>query len=289
MKPSSFEYVRPETLGDAISALAAAQGDGKIIAGGQSLMPMLNFRLLAPSILVDISRLKELDYLEENNGGLRIGALTRHHSLESSPLVKRLFPVLADAMSNVAHLAIRNRGTIGGSITHADPAAELPLMMMLLDAKISLRSPRGMRHVDARDFFVGTLSTDVEEDEIVTEINLPALPESSSWAFEEVSRRAGDFALAAVGVVLNLSRGVVEHVRIAVGGMDEKPLRLHGAESLLEGRKLDDAALDDVIRSIKADVNPTTDLHASAEYRMHLVGTLARRALLVAAGRSKGE
>ncbi|WP_088710232.1 FAD binding domain-containing protein, partial [Noviherbaspirillum denitrificans] len=203
MKPPKFEYLRATTLDEALSALEAAEGDGKIIAGGQSLVPMLNFRLLNPSVLIDINGIEELAFLEEqSDGGLRIGALTRHHTLEMSEAVKRLFPVISDAMQHVAHLAIRNRGTIGGSITHADPAAELPMMMVLLDAEITLASPDGRRAVPAEEFFMGALTSAVEENEIVTEIYLPPLPPGCGWAFDEVARRLGDFALAAVGVVL---------------------------------------------------------------------------------------
>ncbi len=214
MKPSQFNYVRPATLEQAIAALAAAAGDGKIIAGGQSLMPMMNFRLVSPALLIDINRIKELDFLEEQDGGLRIGALTRHHTLETSPLVKRLFPVLSAAMAHVAHLAIRNRGTIGGSISHADPAAELPMMMLLLEAKVTATSPRGKRVIDAADFFVAALTSDLQEDEIVTEITLPALPAGAGWAFEEVARRPGAYAMAAVGVVLPALLGGVVADRV---------------------------------------------------------------------------
>ena len=279
MKPSQFNYVRPSTLDQAIAALAAAAGDGKIIAGGQSLMPMMNFRLVSPALLIDINRIKELDFLEEQAGGLRIGALTRHHTLETSPLVKRLFPVLSAAMAHVAHLAIRNRGTIGGSISHADPAAELPMMMLLLESRITAVSPRGKRVIDAADFFIAALTSDVQEDEIVTEIALPALPAGAGWAFEEVARRPGDYAMAAVGVILTQEQGRAAQVRIGVMGVGDTPMRMSDAEAVLSGQACDEHSLDAVVAAVRNAVQPDGDLHASGDYRRHLVGVLARRAV----------
>jgi CO/xanthine dehydrogenase FAD-binding subunit len=290
VKPPKFDYVRPKTVDEAIAALVAAGGDAKIIAGGQSLVPMLNFRLLNPAVLVDISRIKELDYIEEQaDGGLRIGSLTRHHVLETSPVVKRLFPVLNAAMAHVAHLAIRNRGTIGGSITHADPAAELPLMMVLLETEIGITSPRGRRVVEAADFFLGALTSAVEEDEIVTDINLPALPPDAGWAFEEVARRSGDFALAAVGVILSVEDGRITQARVGVMGVGETPMRMFDAETLLFDESCDDVVLDKVVAAVRSAVEPATDLHASADYRRHLVGNLVRRAITTAWRRALGE
>ncbi|MGB7481320.1 MAG: xanthine dehydrogenase family protein subunit M [Burkholderiaceae bacterium] len=290
MKPPKFDYLRPTTVAEALEMLAAAGGDAKILAGGQSLVPMLNFRLLNPAALIDINRITELDFLREQpDGGLAIGALTRHYTLETSPLVQRLFPVLTAAMAHVAHLAIRNRGTIGGSITHADPAAELPLMMTLLEARIRLESPRGVRTLEAADFFVAALTSAVEEDELVTEIELPPLPHGAGWAFEEVARRAGDFALAAVGVILEVQDGKVVQARVAVTGVGDTPLRIDDAETILYGQACDQPTLDEVVQAVREAVQPMTDLHASADYRRHLVGVLARRALADAWRRAHGE
>jgi carbon-monoxide dehydrogenase medium subunit len=290
MKPPKFDYVRPNTLDEALAALTAANGDGKIIAGGQSLMPMLNFRLLSPAVLIDINRIAELDFLEEQpDGGLRIGALTRHHTMETSPVVKRLFPVVNAAMQFVAHLAIRNRGTIGGSITHADPAAELPLMMVLLDAEIILASPNGRRTVPAEEFFVASLTSAVEDDEIVVEIRLPGLPQQHGWAFEEVARRAGDFALAAVGVVIKAENGIVTESRVGVMGVGDTPMRMYDAETILFNQAVDEQTLDDIVKAVREAVEPATDLHASADYRRHLVGVLVRRAVTTAWRRAIGE
>ncbi|TCS34370.1 carbon-monoxide dehydrogenase medium subunit [Paucimonas lemoignei] len=290
MKPPKFDYFRPSTLDEALAALAEANGDGKIIAGGQSLMPMLNFRLLNPAVLIDINRIAELDFLEEQpDGGLRIGALTRHHTMETSPLVKRLFPVANAAMQFVAHLAIRNRGTIGGSITHADPAAELPLMMVLLDAEIVIASSKGRRTVPAEEFFVAALTSAVEEDEIVVEIRLPGLPPQHGWAFEEVARRAGDFALAAVGVVIKAENGIVTESRVGVMGVGDTPMRMYDAETILFNQAVDEQTLDDIVKAVRDAVEPATDLHASGDYRRHLVGVLVRRAVATAWQRAIGE
>ena len=207
MKPAAFDYVVADSVVKAVNVLSEARGEAKIIAGGQSLVPMLNFRLLRPAILVDINRIPDLAFIEETGDTIRIGALTRHHQLEISPVIARHFPVLASAMTHVAHLAIRNRGTIGGSLSHADPAAELPMMAVLLDAGLHVISIKGERTVAASDFFRDALTVDLAEDEIVTEIHLPKLPQNTGWGFEEVARRSGDFALAAVAVTLTVSDG----------------------------------------------------------------------------------
>ncbi len=206
MKPPVFDYIAATSTEMAVAALAQAGGEGKILAGGQSLMPMLNFRLLRPAILVDINRIPGLGFIEETADSIRVGALTRHFALETSPLIARHLPVLSCAMTHVAHLAIRNRGTIGGSLSHADPAAELPMMALLLDAELRIVSANGTRSVAAHDFFLDTMSVALDGADILTEIVLPKLPPRTGWGFEEVARRHGDFALAAVAVTLTVSR-----------------------------------------------------------------------------------
>jgi CO/xanthine dehydrogenase FAD-binding subunit len=284
MKPAAFEYIVADSVEMAVASLAQA-GDAKIIAGGQSLVPMLNFRLLRPSVLVDINRIPDLAYVREDGGVIRIGALTRHHRLETSPVIARHFPVLTEAMAHVAHLAIRNRGTIGGSLSHADPAAELPMMALLLDAELRVVSASGARTVAARDFFRDALSVDLAEDEIVTEVVLPKLP-NTGWGFAEVARRSGDFALAAVAATLTLSDGKIARARVAMTGVAPTARRVTEAERLLIGQRLDDGVDSDVIEAVRAASEPPTDLHASAEYRRHLVGVLAGRALAAAWGRA---
>src|SRR5215471_6754739 len=288
MKPAAFDYVAAETLDEALSALARAGGDGKILAGGQSLVPMLNFRLLRPSILIDINRIRDLGYVDATADVVRIGALTRHHALETSPLIKAHLPIMTAAMQHVAHLAVRNRGTIGGSLSHADPAAELPMMAVLLDAKIKIRSLHGRRVAEARCFFTGSLTTDLKDDEIVTDVEFPRLLPNTGWAFEEVARRAGDFALAAVGVTMSVRNGTADRVRIGMTGVGETPLRASEAEDLLAGKAVDAQALEAAASAIEAAVEPNTDLHASADYRRFLVGALGRRAISVAWQRACG-
>jgi carbon-monoxide dehydrogenase medium subunit len=282
MKPPAFDYILAESVDMAVAALARAGADAKIIAGGQSLVPMLNFRLLRPSVLVDINRIAGLSFIAETGDAVRIGALARHYQLETSPVVARHLPVLACAMTHVAHLAIRNRGTIGGSLSHADPAAELPMMAMLLDAGLRVASPSGERTVAAREFFVSAMTVDLAADEIVTEIALPKLPPNTGWGFEEVARRHGDFALAAAAATLTVSGGTIRQARIALTGVGPIPLRATEAEALLAGRALDGKLATRVIEAVRAATDPETDLHASSDYRRHLAGVLAGRAVAAA-------
>jgi CO/xanthine dehydrogenase FAD-binding subunit len=284
MKPAAFEYVVADSVEMAVASLAA--GDAKIIAGGQSLVPMLNFRLLRPAILVDINRVAGLSFIRDDAQAITIGALARHHQLETSSVIARHFPVLSHAMTHVAHLAIRNRGTIGGSLSHADPAAELPMMALLLDAELRIVSAVGTRTVAARDFFRGALTVDLAEGEMVTEVMLPKLPPGSGWGFEEVSRRSGDFALAAVAVTLTLSDGMIAQARIAMTGVAPTPRKAQLAEAMLTGARPGDAMSADVIEAVRQEAEPETDLHASADYRRHLVGVLAARAFAAAAQRA---
>jgi len=288
MKPPAFDYRCADSVEEAIELLAQYRGDAKLIAGGQSLIPMLNFRVVRPGLVVDIGKLVELDYLREQaGGGLSVGALTRHRTLETSPLVERLYPIVPEVMRHVAHLAIRNRGTIGGSLSHADPAAELPMLTRLLDATIVVRSIRGERPIPAHEFFVGALSTALEDDEIVVRVDLPPLAEGTGWAFEEFSRRAGDFALAAVGALLEVEQGVVRRASVAMMGVGDTPLRCPGAEQALLGRPLDDETLEAATAAACAPLEPNKDLHASPEFRKHLAAVLCRRVLRTAAERAK--
>lgn len=288
MKPPSFDYVLADTVEDALSALASLGPDAKILAGGQSLVPMLNFRLLRPTTLVDINRIASLSFIRDEAQTIRIGALTRHHRLETSPVIAAHLPVIAEAMKHVAHLAIRNRGTIGGSLSHADPAAELPMMAMLLDAKLAIASAAGMRTVAAREFFVDALTTDLRDGEILDEIEIPKLAPQSGWGFAEVSRRAGDFALAAAAAILTLRGGSVAEARIAVMGVGKTPLRMPEAETTLVGQTVSPDLLEKAAEAVRAAVEPETDLHASADYRRHLVGALAQRTLADAWRRAGG-
>jgi CO/xanthine dehydrogenase FAD-binding subunit len=286
MKPAAFEYVVANSIEQAVAALAQAGGDAKILAGGQSLVPMLNFRLLRPAILVDINRIPGLSFIEDAGDAVKIGALTRHHQIETSPVIAKHFPVLSCAMTHVAHLAIRNRGTIGGSLSHADPAAELPMMALLLDAELHIVSDKGIRTRKARGFFRDALIVDLAEDELLTEIHVPKLPPQTGWGFDEVARRAGDFALAAVAATVSVSGGAMKEARIALTGVGQTPVRASEAEALLVGQKLEAKLVARVIEAVRAAIKPETDLHASSDYRRQLAGTLVGRALAAALQRA---
>jgi CO/xanthine dehydrogenase FAD-binding subunit len=286
MKPAAFEYVVANSIEQAVAALAQAGGDAKILAGGQSLVPMLNFRLLHPAILVDINRIPGLAFIEDAGDAVKIGALTRHHQIETSPVIAKHLPVLSCAMTHVAHLAIRNRGTIGGSLSHADPAAELPMMALLLDAELHIVSAKGMRTRKARGFFRDALIVDLAEDELLTEIHVPKLPPQTGWGFDEVARRAGDFALAAVAATVSVSGGAMKEARIALTGVGQTPMRASEAEALLVGQKLEAKLMARVIEAVRAAIKPETDLHASSDYRRQLAGTLVGRALAAALQRA---
>jgi CO/xanthine dehydrogenase FAD-binding subunit len=286
MKPAAFEYVVANSIEQAVAVLAQAGGDAKILAGGQSLVPMLNFRLLRPALLVDINRIPDLAFIEDVGDAVKIGALTRHHQLETSPVIAKHFPILSYAMTHVAHLAIRNRGTIGGSLSHADPAAELPMMALLLGAKLHIISGRGKRIVEAREFFLDALTVDLAEDELLTEIHLPKLPPHTGWGFEEVARRAGDFALAAVAATITMSAGAMKEARIALTGVAPTPVRASEAEALLVGQKSETKLMAHVTEAVRAAIEPETDLHASSDYRRHLAGALAGRVLAAALQRA---
>ena len=282
MKPPAFDYIAATSVDMAVAALAATGSEAKIIAGGQSLMPMLNFRLIRPSVLVDINGIADLAYIEEAGSGIRVGALTRHYQLETSAVISRHFPVLSCAMTHVAHLAIRNRGTIGGSLSHADPAAEPPMLALLLDASLHIASASGTRTITARDFFLDALTVDLTSTDILTEIVLPKLPPRTGWGFAEVARRHGDFALVAVAATLTVSDDTIRQARIALTGVGPTPLRAAAAEALLCGHALEASLTGRAIDAVRTGIAPETDLHASSDFRRHLAGVLAGRALAAA-------
>lgn len=282
MKPAPFDYVRASSVEEAVAALAASNGDAKVLAGGQSLVPMLNFRVVDALLFVDINGIEGLDRIEEKeDGGLRIGALTRHFALETSVSVRDRFPVLHEAMKHVAHLAIRNRGTIGGSLSHADPAAELPMMAVLLDAKIVAAGPDGEREIPAEDFFTAPLTTVLAPDEIVVAVDLPGLPAATGWGFEEFAQRRGDFAVAGVAALVTREGGTVTNTRIALMGLHDTPARARSAEAAFGESGIEAAAV-----AARQDADPMNDLHGSADYRRHLAEALTRRVLTAALERA---
>ena len=285
MKPAPFEYARPASVDEAIDLLGESDGGAKILAGGQSLIPAMNFRLAQPALLVDLADLEELVGIRRrDDGGLWIGGMTRQRTVERSELVREAAPLVAAAMPWVAHPQIRNRGTIGGSLAHADPAAELPAVMVALDATMIVRGGDGARRVPARDFYLGLFTTALEPGELLAAVELPAPAEGARHAFAELARRHGDFALA--GVAVSLSRtgdGAVEEASVALLGVDDVPVLSSAAEQLV-GRRPDPDAIATVAEETSAALDPPGDIHATPEYRRHLAGVLVRRALLRAIG-----
>jgi carbon-monoxide dehydrogenase medium subunit len=289
LKPASFEYHRPETLDEALDLLAEAGGDAKPLAGGQSLVPAMNFRLARPEVLVDLNRIPALAQIQRDpDGGLRIGAMVRQRAAERSDLVARQAPLLSEALPSVAHPQIRNRGTVGGSLAHADPAAELPAVMVALDARFVLRSRAGIRAAPAESFFIGPLTTGLRPDELLTEIRIPPPPPGAGTAFVEVSRRQGDFALVGVAVSLALDgAGACASVRIALLSVGDCPVLATGAMAVLTGSVPEAAAIEETARvASEIDIDPPGDIHASVGYRRQLARVLVRRALLRASERS---
>jgi CO/xanthine dehydrogenase FAD-binding subunit len=289
VKPASFEYHRPEALDEALDLLAECGGDAKALAGGQSLVPAMNFRLARPEVLVDLNGISALAHIQrEADGGLRIGAMTRQRAAERSDLVAREAPLLCEALPSVAHPQIRNRGTVGGSLAHADPAAELPAVMVALEARFVLRSRAGTRTAPAETFFVGPLTTDLRPDELLTEIRIPPPAPGAGTAFVEVSRRQGDFALVGVAVSLALDdAGACESVRIALLSVGDGPVLATGGMAVLAGSVPEAAAIEEAARvASEIDINPPADIHASVAYRRQLARVLVRRALVKASERS---
>jgi CO/xanthine dehydrogenase FAD-binding subunit len=289
MKPPPFEYDDPRTLEEALGLLAEHGDEAKVLAGGQSLVPLLNFRLARPERLVDLNGIGELDYLRFENGRLRIGALTRQATLERSAEVAERVPLLTEAVKLVGHVQIRNRGTVGGSVAHADPAAELPVAFAALGARFHARSTRGERSFSPEQFFRTHLTTALEPDELLTEIELLLPPPGSGFAFLEFARRHGDFALGGAAVQALLGNdGRCEQVAIALLGAAPTPLRRPQVEAWLAGRALEETTVAEAARQAVAEIDPSGDIHGSGEYRRGLAEVMVRRALLLAAERAQG-
>lgn len=289
MKPPRFDYVAPGTLDEAVSLLQRhASDEVKILAGGQSLMPLLSMRMARPGVLVDLNRIPELQYIREEGAWLAIGAMTRKRAVEDSDVVRRRQPILRAATRLVAHPQIRNRGTVGGSIAHADPAAEYPALALLLGAELRAVGPGGERTIAAAEFFHGYLTTALEPAEVLTEVRLPVLEAGAGWSFLEVARRHGDFALGGAGTLVRLDPGgQFSEVRIVLFGVCAAPLRLHEIEGWLVGQPPRDAQLEEAgLRAGQALEDPLSDAHASVEYRRNLARVLTIRALGTAVARA---
>ena len=292
MKPAPFRYFAPQTLDEALSLLAEHGYDAKALAGGQSLVPAMNFRLAQPAVLVDLNRIPELAFVQAaDDGGLRIGAMTRQRTLERDPLVEARAPLIHAAMPHIAHAQIRNRGTIGGSLAHADPAAELPAVALALDASFRLRSQRGERWVATSEFFVSLFTTALEPDELLVEVALPPPLPRTGWAIQEVARRHGDYALVGVATALTLDEaGRCRQARIALLSVGDGPVLAKKAAALLVGERPTPDLITTVAETVARDeIDPASDIHASAAYRRHLAKVLTRRALTEAFERTKRE
>ena len=279
MKPPKFDYHAPTTVDEALTLLARYGGDAKLLAGGQSLMPLLNFRLTRPAALVDLNRVGSLAYIREVDGRVHFGAMTRQRAIEFSPVVSGRLPLLTEATRLVGHLPIRSRGTIGGSIAHADPAAEYPAVLAALEGEVVARSSNGERVLKPADFFQTYLTTSLGADEILVEVRMPAMPPGSGYAFEEFSRRHGDFAIVGIAAVITGDRERCTSARLATAGAGPVPVRLRAAEHILETQGLGDAAIKMAAARATELVEPDSDIHASAAYRRHLTGVLTERAV----------
>jgi carbon-monoxide dehydrogenase medium subunit len=289
MKPPNFEYVVPRTQDEALAVLAQHGDRAKVLAGGQSLIPLLNFRLAQPEVVVDINRLSELDYVRDWDGGLALGALTRQHVVESLPVIRARCPVLAEACHLIGHLPIRHRGTIGGNLAHADPASELPALMLALDAELSLASHSDHRVLPAEQFFTGALQTALQPGEVLTEVRLPGLPPRTGGAFVEVARRSGDYALVGVAAVITLNEvGRCQRARVALCGVGPSPVRAQEAEQVLLDEVAGGEVLAEAARRAGNATDPPSDVHASAAFRRKLARYTARQAIELAARRAEG-
>ena len=290
MKPSPFEYYAPTTLDEALALMAEHGYDAKALAGGQSLIPMMNFRLAQPEVLVDLNNIADLSYIRPSeDGGVLIGAMTRYKVMGHSELIAERAPLLYEAMPNIATSQIRNRGTIGGSLAHADPSAELVAVAVALDARILIRSQEGERWVRAKEFFISLFTTALEPEELVIEIAIPPMPERSGWSLKEVARRSHDFALTGVAAVLTLDdENNCQQVKLVYLSAGDGPMEGYKAAEILKGQPLTEETIQAAAEiAAKEDIDPSSDIHGTAEYRRHLAKTLTHQALEEAYERAK--
>ena len=291
MKPPLFEYEAPETLDEALRLLAEHADEAKVLAGGQSLVPLLNFRLAKPGLLVDINRVRALDYVRRSDGWLEIGAIARQRAVELDPTATQACPLLTEALSYVGHFQIRNRGTVVGSLAHADPAAELPAVAFALGAELDVCGQRGRRSVPASEFFLGYLTTALQADELLVAVRFPARAPRTGYAFTEFARRHGDFALVGVAAVVELDEAGSRctSLRLAYTGVGPRPVLFEDPQGILRGQVPDPRVISVVAQRAASLLEPDSDLHASGEYRRDLAGVLAERALQMALSRGRGK
>ncbi|MDE0069413.1 MAG: FAD binding domain-containing protein [Caldilineaceae bacterium] len=291
MKPAAFDYHAPRTVDEALGLLSQYAGDAKPLAGGQSLVPTMNFRLAQPAALIDLNGIDELFYLKEGEHGLLCGAMTRQRTVEHSALAQRLSPLLHEAMPHIAHTQIRNRGTIGGSLAHADPAAELPALALALDARFSVRSITDARLIPARDFYTGLFATAMQPEEMLVDVEFPTLPPNSGWAFDEVARQHGNYALCGAAGVITLGEcGMVKKAKLVFLSVGEGPVEAAQAANALIGEHTTPDAVDAAAETAAMqEIDPVGDIHAGPTFRRHLARVLAKRVLTKAAARANAQ
>jgi carbon-monoxide dehydrogenase medium subunit len=288
MKPAPFEYHAPTTLEEALQLKGEHGDDARILAGGQSLVPAMNFRVVQPALLIDLNRVAALGYIREEVEGFRIGAMTRERHLEFDESIARRIPLLHEAAPNIAHPQIRNRGTIGGSIVNADPAAELPVLMLALNARLKAANTSGKRWIDAEDFFIGMFTTALEPDEILVEIEVPWMSPRTGWSFLEVAPRAGDYAMMGIATLVTLDdAGVCEQVKLVYLNAGDGPVDAKEAARFLAGQEPNDTLINSVAELVsQQEITPFGNIHASAEYQRHLANVLTKKALKIAIQRA---
>ena len=281
MKPAPFEYHAPDSLEQALGLMSQYASDGKILAGGQSLVPAMNFRVMQPGILIDLNRVSELSFIREEDGVIHIGAMARERHLEFDPSIAKRTPLLSEAVPFIAHPQIRNRGTIGGSIVNADPAAELPVLMIALDARLKAQNASGERWINAQDFFAGMFTTSLEADEILAEIELPFMPPLSGWSFMEVAPRAGDYALMGVAVLIVLDENErCKQAKLVYLNAGDGPVDAKEAAKILLGEKLNNTLIESAaLLASQKEINPFGNVHTSPDFQRHLANVLTKKAL----------
>ena len=288
MKPAPFEYYAPDSIEQAVDLFSQHSGDAKLLAGGQSLVPAMNFRVAQPSILIDLNRVSELSYIREEGNVIRVGSMARERHLEFDSSVEKRTPLLHEAVPFIAHPQIRNRGTIGGSIVHSDPAAELPVLMLALNARLKARNKTGERWIDAQDFFVGMFTTALEADEILVEIELPFMPSHTGWSFMEVAPRAGDYAMMGVAALVTVDEsGKCIRAKLVYLNAGEGPIDAKEAAKKLQGESLNDTLIEEAaVTASEKEINPFGNMHASADFQRHLAKVLTKKTLRVALQRA---
>jgi aerobic carbon-monoxide dehydrogenase medium subunit len=287
MIATEFEYLAPSSLDEAVSLLTKHGDEAKLLAGGHSLIPIMKLRLAQPKFLIDIGRLSGLADISEDSGAISVGSLATHHAVETSELLKSKLPLLPETAAAVGDVQVRNRGTIGGSLVHADPASDLPAAALALGAELRVAGPRGQRAIKAEDFFVGLLTTAIAPDEILTEVRFPLLPAKTGAAYVKVRNKASHYAIVGVAAVVTLGGdGRCQEARIGLTGVTHKPQRASAAESALAGKALDDGVIAEAAGLAADGIKALSDIHASAEFRLHLTKVMTGRALKLAASRA---